>query len=148
MISSLPPQRQFASHRLAVIIILDDKLRQLPLPRQKIPASRILPRHGEGSFFPRGKKTKRPFQAQLFFFFFKFSLSVSLGSVCYFTAVDIGLEANRICCHASNFHLPRRTPNPAAQVGSRDAGLDVPILQSSSVHPIPPHSTSGGLQMG
>lgn len=57
IISSLPPQRQFASHHLVVIIILDDKLWQLPLPRQKIPASRILPRHREGSFIPKGEKT-------------------------------------------------------------------------------------------
>lgn len=43
--SSLPPQRPFANHHL-VIIIPDDKLLQLTLPRHKIPASHTLPWHG------------------------------------------------------------------------------------------------------
>lgn len=138
IISSLPPQRQFANHNL-VVIILDDELWQLRLPRQKIPASRILPCHREGFFFfSPGIKKKDHFKCRVFFF--KHSFSASLSSVCYFTADGLSLETNSGGCDTDNFHLPRKKRNLAEQVGSWDVGLHSPNLESSSAPPATPYS--------
>lgn len=68
IISSLPPHRQFASHHLLVIIILDDKTPAAPAPSTENPCL-LYPAPPRGRiFYPKEekKKTERPFQVQLF----------------------------------------------------------------------------------
>lgn len=141
IISSLPPQRQFANHNL-VVIIPDDELWQLWLPRQKIPASPILPCHREGFFFffPGIKEKKKPKHFKCsFLVFFKLSLSLSLCSVCYFTADGLALETNSIGCDTNNFHLPKEKRNLAEQVESWDVGLTAPVW-TAALYLQPPHN--------
>lgn len=137
IISSLPPQRQFANHNL-LVIILDDELWQLRLPRQKIPASRILPCHREGFFFfSPGIKKKDHFKCRVFFF--KHSFSASLSSVCYFTADGLSLETNSSGCDTDNFPPPQEKEKPGRAGGKLGCGAAQPQSGEqlcTSSHPI------------
>lgn len=61
------------------------------------------------------RRQKQHFKRGLFIFF-PLCLSLSLRSVCYFSADGLGLGTDRICCGSTHFHLPRKR-NTAAQVG-------------------------------